>query len=81
MKWILAMAQKMQHPVFSFDHDMECEIDLTPKKMKSGERKIEFLVWWLMQAPAVSANGIAANVLRANGKLPTTHSYLIRVAQ
>lgn len=64
------MAQKTQHPVFSFDHDMEFDVDLTPKKMKSGERKIELLV-----SPEVSANGIAANVLRAIGKLPTQHTH------
>lgn len=31
------MAQKFQHAVFSFDHDMEFDDDLTPKKMKSGK--------------------------------------------
>lgn len=50
------MAQKIQHPVFSFDHDMEFDVDLTPKKMKSGEwntrayseneRKRQNIDWW-----------------------------------
>lgn len=35
------MAHKMQHAVFSFDHDMELDVDLTPKKMKPGERDIQ----------------------------------------